>query len=87
MTAELKIGDLVECFETRQAFRIHAFHRVQYNVVMVSVVNNSSAGLLYVPVDSLIKWNVRGLQYVHVPGATDVPSFLRDSDRGRIHVA
>jgi hypothetical protein len=80
MTVELKIGDLVECFETRKAFRIHAFHRYQYDVVIVTVVNNPSAGLFYVPVDSLVKQqeDVRGyLQCVHVPGAIDAPRFAQ----------
>jgi hypothetical protein len=42
MTAELKIGDRVECLDAHQCFEIYAFHPKQYDVVMVKVVNNAS---------------------------------------------
>lgn len=84
MTAELKIGDIVECLDTHQCFEIYAFHPRHYHVVMVKVVDNASAGFLYAQVGSLVK-HARGyLQFVHVPGAADKPSFLWDADRGEV---
>jgi chemotaxis signal transduction protein len=77
MTTELKIGDLVKCFDTEKSFKIHKFHPIRYDIVMVNDVNDAKAGFLYVEVNSLVKLCKGRFQSVHVPGSTDAPDFLR----------
>ena len=77
MTTELKIGDLVQCFDTKKSLKIHKFHPVRYDIVMVNDVNDAMAGFLYVEVKSLVKLRNDRFQSVHVPGSTDSPDFLR----------
>ena len=74
MTLELKIGHVVYCTDTRQTLCVFAFHPVEDDIVIAREADNAGAGLVYVPVESLVKRLFGKLHGVHHPRASDRPS-------------